>query len=483
MVRAENGRSKSAVRRWGLADETSPAHRSLLCLLIIVYGLTVPTAADIALDTPQPFFRLRDSTLGYHGPATDFTNLTELRIGWFGPTNLDDPLAGDLWWAANLAIQEANDRSANAPKTNLAAGESEIERPGSEPQNIPFRLVSRWSVDPWGTGVSQLTRMIYEEQPLALLGSVDSASTHLAEQVAAKVCLPLVSPISTDKSITLAGVSWMFSCAPSDAAIARLLVDDLLAQLSAEDDKLAIMACTDHESRMTAQEVLKVLSQRHRLPDFRFDVPPGTQDAELQLHALGESRPTVVLIIAGAEDAARLVISVRNRFPNQSGASRCLIFGSHAMGRSRFLNLAGPAAEGVRFPLLCVPDPADAEVARFTARFAAEHRQQVPDYTAFLTYDATRLLLEAIERAGPNRARVREALVKLSPWTGIAGLIRFDGTGQNTREDSCMGTLREGAMIPFEPAGSSRKSKNVAAQPERSNSTRCVDQRDPGYLE
>ena len=84
-------------------------------------------------------------------------------------------------------------------------------------------------MDPWGTGVSQLTRMVYDEQPLALLGSVDSATTHLAEQVVAKANLPLVSPIATDKSVTLAGVSWMFSCAPDEAAIARVLVDAVLA--------------------------------------------------------------------------------------------------------------------------------------------------------------------------------------------------------------------------------------------------------------
>ncbi|MBK8478057.1 MAG: hypothetical protein IPL39_17660 [Opitutaceae bacterium] len=38
-----------------------------------------------------------------------------------------------------------------------------------------------------------------------------------------------MSPFTTDKSLTLAGVAWMFTCAPSDAAIARTLVDAVLA--------------------------------------------------------------------------------------------------------------------------------------------------------------------------------------------------------------------------------------------------------------
>jgi branched-chain amino acid transport system substrate-binding protein len=116
------------------------------------------------------------------------------------------------------------------------------------------------------------------------------------------------------------------------------------------------------------------------------------------------------------------------------------------MGRSRFLQLAGRSAEGARFPLLFVPNPTDPATARFLEQFAREHHYP-PDYTAALTYDATRLLIEAIRRAGPNRARIREAIVHLSPWTGIAGTIRWDGTGQNTRTNVQMATLRAGRIV------------------------------------
>jgi branched-chain amino acid transport system substrate-binding protein len=411
----------------------------------------------------EPFLRLREATLGYHGPDDELTNLTEIRIGWFGPTNLNDPLTGDLWWAANFAIHEANEQGGCLWNSEL--------------RSLPFRLIPRWAVDPWGTGVSQLTRMVYDEQPLALLGSVDSATTHLAEQVVAKANLPLVSPIATDKSITLAGVSWMFSCAPSDAAIARVLVDDVLARLkdgassparssrreealtslggdgkgnrslltsaaTSKKTRLALLACTDHESRMTTREVLKELSWRGRQPDFRFDVPTGGAVIAQQMSALEASRPAAVVIIAGAEDAARLVQAVKARVPAAA------LFGSQSFGRRRFLQLAGQTAEGVRFPLLFAPTAADTNAARFTGRFTAEHHRQ-PDYTAALTYDATRLLLEAIRRAGPNRARIREALMHLSPWSGIAGPIHFDGTGQNTRSNVCLGTIEAGAVVPL----------------------------------
>ena len=415
-------RSCRSVCSWSLS--------ALLCFA----SLPITLVAQSTNQGPVPYRRLRDTTLGYNGPADDFTNLTEIHIGWFGPTNLDDPLTGDLWWAANLAVQEANVQT-----SDLVLHPGCFRGPTSDFHRLPFRLIPRWSVNPWGTGVSQLTRMVYDEQPLALLGSVDSATTHLAEQVVAKAQLPLVSPIATDKSVTLAGVSWMFSCAPDDDAIARVLVEAVLAGLKSPADKTILLATTDHESRMTAHEVVRELSRRGRRPDFRFDVPPGAADTVQQLQAATEAKPDVVLIIAGAEDSALLTQAVRDKLGTAT------IFGSQSMSRRRFTELAGAAAEGVRFPLLFVPDPAETNATRFIERFSAEHKR-TPDYTAALTYDATRLLIEAIRRAGPNRARIREAMLQLSPWNGMSGLICWDGTGQNTRTNVCMGTIRNGLI-------------------------------------
>jgi hypothetical protein len=255
----------------GSVNRCSGACAWTVPLLLWFSSVLNPSAAQPADQRPAPFLRLRDATLSYHGPEAPGTNLAEIRIGWFGPTNLNDPLAGELWWAARLAVQEANAQTSPAePRT-------------SDSSDLPFRLVPRWATNPWGTGVSQLTRMIYEEQPVALLGSVDSGATHLAEQVVAKANLPLVSPIVTDKSVTLAGVSWVFACAPSDAAIASVLVDDILAVQADRRGRLALLTCTDHESRMTTKEVIKEFTQRRRLPDFHFEVQPGVQEVARQL--------------------------------------------------------------------------------------------------------------------------------------------------------------------------------------------------------
>lgn len=387
--------------------------------VIAAAGLLLAGGARGATDpAAEPYFQLRQQALGYHGTAEDLAGLTELRLGWFGPSDPADPLHGDAWWAAGLAVEEANAAARAAGSDAFAA--------------LPVRLLPCWTADPWGSGVSSLARLVYNEQPLALLGSIDSATTHLAEQVVAKANLPLVSPVATDKTVTLAGVSWMFSCAPDDAAVARALVDDVLHTAGAHPAVL-LLTTTDHESRMTAREVARELARRGVAPAFRFDLTPGNPDATAALAAAGT--PGAVIVIAGAADSAQLVRAVRERL------GPVPVHGGPAVTRQRFLELAGPAAEGVRGPLLYVAAADD-----FAARFAAA-RGHAPDYTAALTYDATRLLIAAIRHAGPNRARIREALAQPAPWPGVAGPVDFDGTGRNRRTALRCGTVRDGRLV------------------------------------
>ena len=456
MIRLEREPVESAR---GLAHSKTLARGSwakgLLGRLFSVLLAVLPdafAAAPPSTNATQPFFRLREATLAYRGPTTEFTNLTECRLGWFGPHDATNELGAEVWWAANLAVQEANAQTGqhaplptHRPPPEVLVTAADAQQSGERenlPLGLPFRLVPRWAVDPWGTGVSQLTRMIYDDSPLALLAAGDSAATHLAEQVVAKAQLSLVSPFSTDKSVTLAGVSWMFCCAPSDALIARVLVEDLLCSLPAGSNRLVVLSTTDHESRQTLREVLKEFSRLRHPPDFRFEMPPGAGVLNHHLAALEQARPDAVLIVATAADAATLVRAVRTRLPD------CPLFGTHTMGRTAFVRRAGQAAEGVRFARLFTPDPGDPVAAKFLTQFARQH-QHPPDYAAAFTYDATRLLLAAVRAGGFNRARVRQALLDLSPWPGITGPIHFDGTGQNTSANVRMGTIRDGAVVPL----------------------------------
>ena len=369
-------------------------------------------------ETPYHDFRLQP--LEYLGPAEegpDPAGLTEVSVGWFGPSDPAHPLHGDLWTAASLAIEEVNE----------AGGL----------RGLPVQLIPRWSENPWGTGIGQVARTVHEDQVLAILGSVDGPGTHLAEQVVVKARLPLVSPVSTDESVNLAGVPWMFSVAPGDHLWAPALASGIIERLG--DDDFALLATTDHDSRMAARELMDELAALDRGPVLRIDLQPEVRDPTSELQRFEALSPAALLVIASAGDSVALVRALREqRFTGP-------IFGGPQMGRRLFLASVEGSAEGVEFPLLYEPRGVAAEsfIQRFRERTGFE-----PDWAAAHTYDATRLLLQAIGQSDLSRAAIRQALVELTPWQGVTGIVEWDPTGQSRRPVTRLATIRSGQVVP-----------------------------------
>ncbi|MHC4177139.1 MAG: ABC transporter substrate-binding protein, partial [Planctomycetota bacterium] len=271
---------------------------------------------------------------------------------------------------------------------------------------------------------------------------IDGPSTHLAEQVVAKARLTLLSPASSDKTVNLANVPWMFSCLPGD----HLQVGVLAAQLEARVGRrpLAIVSTDDHDSRLFTRELRKSLTELRMAPRYHFECRRATREiAELAEHVV-QLEVDAVVLVAGAGDSARLLRALRGR--GFAGS----VFGGPAMGRRRFLEQAAgtapqewSAAEGVLFPLLYQPNEKSGGFASiFKSRFGKS-----PDYAAAHTYDAVRLLVAAIRKAGLNRARIRDAVEELSPWAGTTGTVKWDPLGANTRAAG-LGTIRDGHLVP-----------------------------------
>ena len=370
----------------------------------------------------RPFSSIRAHPRDYTGPGRELpapADLDEVRIGWFGPSDPGHPKAGAMWRAATLAVEEANQ--------------------GGGYQGRPFRLVASWSDNPWGTGIKGITRLVYEQGAWAIVGAPDGSSAHLAEQVVAKARLTFINPVSTDKTANLANVPWIFSCAPGDHILAPPLAKALVRQADRGD--VALVSCTDHDSRMLSAELLTALHKLHTFPTVHLKLRPDNDDFAGQLASLQDHAPAAVAVIAGPTDAARFVVALRREGLAQP------VFGGPAMGHNLFADLAGQSAEDVVFPLLWHARAAGERSVKFAKRFIERFGPE-PDYTAAYTYDAVNLLIATVRRAGLNRARIRDAAAELSPWPGVTGPITWDPTGQNIRPVE-LGTIHNGQVTPL----------------------------------
>jgi ABC-type branched-subunit amino acid transport system substrate-binding protein len=200
--------------------------------------------------------------------------LEEIRIGYFGSNDPEHPEGGDLWLAARLALEDAN-------------------REGGY-RGLPFRLRSCWSRNPWGTGISQLAQMVYSEYVWAIIGSIDGASTHLAEQVVAKARLPLLSPVSTDKTVNLANVPWMFSLSPGDHQIAPVLARAIVDRV--DEAPFALASSTDHDSRLLVEELRVDLAELNAVPSYHLQFHPNGEVAHIFDRLILSSIRTFVVV-------------------------------------------------------------------------------------------------------------------------------------------------------------------------------------------
>jgi len=378
-----------------------------------------PTASRLGSRASQAaHFVAREHPTQYAGPGRERAapdGVSEVLIAWFGPS---DPAApdGDPWCAAQMAVEQANARGGCAGR--------------------PFRLVPVWSPNPWGNGAAELARVACAPAVWAILGGVDGASTHLAEQVAAKARLPLVSPVATDKTANLANVPWVFSLVPGDHLLAPVLAEAIAARLGHR--ALIVVSADDRDSRLFTLELRKALSCHHVAPQRQFECQSSAGDYRALAAEAARCNPGAVVVVASARDSARLVAALR------AEGFAGTVFGSAAMGRGCFLAEAGQAAEGAIFPLLWQRGQAVEFDKAFHERFGRR-----PDWAAAHAYDAVCMLIGAIHRAGLNRARIGDALRALSPWRGVTGVVEWDPLGSNTRAVA-LGTIRGGVLVPLE---------------------------------
>lgn len=369
---------------------------------------------DTPPKTPTPYKDGLKSPGTFEGPGRELPepeNIREILIGYYGPGDATHPDGGLLWQGATLAIEQANREGGYRGK--------------------PFRLVAAWSENPWRAGAALVTRMAFVDRVWAIVGSIEGAGTHLAEQVVVKALLPLVNPAATDRSIHMAGVPWMFSVVQGDDMHSAVLARALHGL------GLVILSATDHDSRAFCGYLKPACAREGAKVRLQLEFEPGRPDlSELAHHAL-DTGPDAIAVIAGLRDSARLVKLLRDE--GYAG----VIAGGPLFGRSSFAGQAGAAAEGALFPYVGEPAPP------FRHSFAGRFGRQ-PDYAAACAYDAVRVVIAGVRKAGLNRARIRDAIAALSPFEGASGRIEWDASGQS-RRPPVLAAIRSGqpALFPL----------------------------------
>ena len=397
----------------------------------------------------------------YTGAARDIPDPTdekEVRIGFLGPIakQADQAYGLRMLHGAQMAIDEANARGGYGGK--------------------PFRLMvhddySNWQFGAeggeerptdsaiWGAPLDESVKMVYDEKVWAILGSISSESTHMVLRLALKAEFPVVNSASTDPTIPETYIPWYFTDIQDDRVQAYTLARRIFTELGLK--RAALLRVNNRYGRMAAEKFRSAAVRLGHPLVIEQKYLPGDTNFQRQLRIIHDSHVDAIVLWADEVEAANILKQMRALGMKQR------VFGAYRTLGEDLLSQAGPAAEG--FEALYPYDPSrrDPRWLAFQQRYATRYKAK-PEQFAALSYDVTNILLDAICRAGLNRARIQDALDQVYQYDGVTGHMVFDPNNKNV-SSMYFGTVHNGAITyraaTMEKIPATRNRKDEAQEP------------------
>ncbi len=288
-----------------------------------------------------------------------------------------------------------------------------------------------------GESATAAKKLISRDRVVALVGECSSARTLEAAVVSQASGIPLVTPASTSPRVTQVGDTVFRVCFIDSfqgevmATFARRRLGLRRAALLIDSTAPYSVGLADYFSRtFTALGGEVVASQKYAGTDTDF---------RAQLTAIRAAAPDA-LFLPGYYVAAGLVA----RQARDLGLGATLL-GGDGFEAPQLLEIGGAALEGAcystHFAAENTGPVSRAFVERFQRRFGT-----VPNGLAALTYDAVRLVADAIGRAGTTeRTALRRALASTRGFPGATGMTTINAN-RDADKDAAIITVRNGRL-------------------------------------
>ena len=87
---------------------------------------------------------------------------------------------------------------------------------------------------------------------------------------------------------------------------------------------------------------------------------------------------------------------------------------------------------------------------QFLEQYQAQKYGEPPEAYGVFAFVATNLIIDAVERVGPNRKKIRQELNKTKDYDSIVGKVTFDDHGQNSVPLITRFVVQNGKWMPWE---------------------------------
>lgn len=125
-------------------------------------------------------------------------------------------------------------------------------------------------------------------------------------------------------------------------------------------------------------------------------------------------------------------------------------FGADGFDNADYIKLGGPAADDTYLTAPFLAESAGPAAKKFIADFKAKYNREV-DWMSANAYDAAGILVEAIAKVGPDRAKIRDYLAGMNTpekgFKGVTGNNYFDASG-DCQKPAFVKMVKGGKFVP-----------------------------------
>lgn len=279
------------------------------------------------------------------------------------------------------------------------------------------------------SAVTAALKLIERDKVIAIIGPNSSKQAVPAGQVCNDNRTPMITPWSTNPDTTK-DRPWVFRAAFLDPFQGPVAVDFAMDQFKAK--KAAVLYALANDYSKGLAEIFKADFEKKngKKSVVAFEsYGDKDQDFSAQLTKIIAAKPDFIFLPNNYNEVALIVKQAHDL------GWKGDFMGSDAWGNSELMPLCGDDCKGLYFSTHYAAAGATGATKEFIDRYQAKYGYQPADVAA-LTWDATRIVIQAIQDSGKVTGKLRKvrknlknAIGNIAEFDGITGKMKFDNEG------------------------------------------------------
>jgi branched-chain amino acid transport system substrate-binding protein len=271
------------------------------------------------------------------------------------------------------------------------------------------------------------TRLVEEDKVVAMIGGTTTGATLAMIPVFEEAQIPFIS-LGGAIQIIEPVRKWVFKTPHTD----KMACEKIFADLKQRNlTTVALISGTDAFGKSMRDQCVAVAPKAGITIAHEESYGPRDSDMTPQLTNIKGKAGVQAVINPGFGQGPAIV----TRNYRQLGITLPL-YQSHGVASKQFIDLAGPAADGVRLPAAALlvaeklpdGDPQKPVAVAYTRAYQQKTGQPVSTFGGH-AYDGLMIFTEAAKRAGSfDRAKVRDEIEKTRNFIGTGGVVNMSPT-------------------------------------------------------